>query len=263
MRYILFLMFSSKQLTIKTENNLIKRVQLYNDSYAKSILVERNLGLVNWAYNKYSDGFHDTFYKSIIKNSKDDLIQEGKYGLIKSIDKFNTTRGIKFSTFATHYINGYIKKEFNHQRSIIYIPNSARSMYKKYDIGNMNDNIEKRLSYIKNIVYSTNNIQSLYSPVNIKSGSKELHEFIGDYDDDTFHQKRLLRKEIGEILNNEEELVILLRYGLYDGIMYSFSDIGELLNYSGEKIRGICWRAHIKLKDELTIKELINYNNFF
>ena len=74
MRYILFLMFSSKQLTIKTENNLIKRVQLYNDSYAKSILVERNLGLVNWAYNKYSDGFHDTFYKSIIKNSKDEVI---------------------------------------------------------------------------------------------------------------------------------------------------------------------------------------------
>lgn len=105
-------------LTHQQEIHLLKHK---HNQFARDILITENLPLVNWSYNRYKNKVKNPTIKQIIKNHEDDLIQEGRLGLIKAIDRFNTTKNTRLSTYAKYWIDNHIDNGINKHRSIIYI----------------------------------------------------------------------------------------------------------------------------------------------
>lgn len=215
-------------LTHQQEIHLLKHK---HNQFARDILITENLPLVNWSYNRYKNKVKNPTIKQIIKNHEDDLIQEGRLGLIKAIDRFNTTKNTRLSTYAKYWIDNHIDNGINKHRSIIYIPKSAR----------LNKNNKK----ICNIV---NNVKSLN--YKLPKSNRELQDVVIVNSFQDYHQN-MLKTTMKLVLNPEEELILSLKYGLYDGNVMSYTDISKILDFncSINKIRRTCFQAILKLEN--------------
>tara|TARA_B100001093_G_scaffold498990_1_gene547746 strand:- start:1749 stop:2453 length:705 start_codon:yes stop_codon:yes gene_type:complete len=215
-------------LTHQQEIHLLKHK---HNQFARDILITENLPLVNWTYNRYKNKVKNPTIKQIIKNHEDDLIQEGRLGLIKAIDRFNTTKNTRLSTYAKYWIDNHIDNGINKHRSIIYIPKSAR----------LNKNNKK----ICNIV---NNVKSLN--YKLPKSNRELQDVVIVNSFQDYHQN-MLKTTMKLVLNPEEELILSLKYGLYDGNVMSYTDISKILDFncSINKIRRTCFQAILKLEN--------------
>ena len=245
-------------LTLEEEQTLAKQIAEGN-KIARKKFSEANLRLVVSIAKKYRNRGLSFL----------DLVQEGNAGLIKAIDKFDYTKGFKFSTYATWWIRQAITSALQEQARTIRIPtNKIKSIEKITSLKkqliielNREPTIEeiakkanKSISYINNIIEISQNTVSLENPVG-DDNDADLKMFIEDkttINPEEYATNSLLISQIKEAmqyLNENEKTVIELRFGLKDGIKRSLEEVGKKFNVTRERIRQIEAKALRKLKN--------------
>lgn len=231
------------------------------DNIAKTKLIQSNLRLV---VNVARKSIH------VSKLSLSDLIQEGNLGLMKAAEKFDYTKGYKFSTYATWWIQQSITRGIADKSRMIRLPVHMIETLGKIkkatfdlsiELGRMpnKEEIAERVgittSKLGQLLKSAQGTISIETPANQKDDSSKIADYIVDETDSTPDTKvthdNLLDdvRKILDQLNQKEKDVLILRYGLDDnGQKKTLDEIGNRYGVSRERIRQIETRAISKLK---------------
>ena len=263
-----------KLLKADEERDLAKRIA-EGDQEAKNTLINCNLRLVvNSAKGYIGHGM------ALL-----DLIQEGNLGLMKAVDKFDYTKGFKFSTYATWWIRQAIVRAIADQARTIRIPvhmvetiNKMNKIQRQLiqelgreptaeEISNEmgGELTAKRIREIQRIALEP---VSLETPIGEEDDS-HLGDFVEDKESESpvdFTTKQLLKKELYAILgdlNDREERVIRLRCGLDDNCPRTLEEVGKIFDVTRERIRQIEAKALKKLRHPTRIKRLGDYKEKF
>ena len=249
-----------KELAIAVENG---------DLEAKQRLAEANLRLVVSIAKRYV-GRGMQFL---------DLIQEGNMGLMKAVDKFDYSKGFKFSTYATWWIRQAITRAIADQARTIRIPvhmvetinklvREQRNLLQELGQDPTPEQIAERMEMtpdkVREILKIAQEPVSLETPI-----GEEDDSHLGDFIEDEvienpvdYTTRVVLREQLDEVLDtltDREENVLRLRFGLDDGKMRTLEDVGKVFNVTRERIRQIEAKALRKLPHPSRSKQLKDF----
>ena len=260
-------------LNAQQERDFAKRI-VEGDAEARNLLARANLRLVVSIAKKYVGRSPDLTLL--------DLIQEGNLGLFKAVDKFDYTKGYKFSTYATWWIRQAITRALADQSRTIRIPVHMVETIAKYkqvsrrlsqDLGRdpLAEEIALEMGIDVEKVYQIEKIDqdtvSLESPVGSDDddGKSVLGDFIKDdkiLSPDQEVARRILADQLHEILDElspKEREILKLRHGLEDGIYHTLEEVGKKFGVTRERIRQIEAKALERIRTHDKAKRLRSY----
>ena len=259
-----------KLLTYEEENELATRM-VNGDAEAKKQLIESNLRLVVSIAKKYiGRGMHFL-----------DLIQEGNLGLIKAVEKFDQTKGYKFSTYATWWIRQAITRAIADQARTIRIPvhmvetinklirtsrHLLQTLGREPTPEEIAEELEMPVEKVREVLKVAQEPISLETPVGEEDESN-LGTFIPDEDALSPAEQAadvLLREHIEEVMKTltpREAKVLKLRFGLQDGRMRTLEEVGREFDVTRERIRQIEAKALRKLRHPSRSKRIKDFMN--
>ncbi|MCB9812671.1 sigma-70 family RNA polymerase sigma factor [Candidatus Nomurabacteria bacterium] len=253
------------------ERVLAKRI-VEGDDEARNLLARANLRLVVSIAKKYVGRSPDLTLL--------DLIQEGNLGLFKAVDKFDFTKGFKFSTYATWWIRQAITRALADQSRTIRIPVHMVETMAKYkqvsrrlaqDLGRdpMPEEIATEMQVEVEKIYQIEKISqdtiSLELPVGDDDDRSRLSDFISDDkitspDQEVAHS--ILTDQITEILDTlseKERKILEMRHGLLDGTYHTLEEVGREFGVTRERIRQIEAKALEKIRQHEKARRLKSY----
>lgn len=247
-------------LSTEEEHEIARKIKENHCDLSRKILINANLRLVVSIAKKYI-GRGLSFL---------DLIQEGNMGLIRATEKFDYTKGYKFSTYATWWIQQSITRAIADKARIIRLPIhliDSLTKIKKETIDlttklgrvptkqEVADSLGMSLKKMNSIIKSAQSTISIDTPTNQKEDANKIIDYIVDEStmtpDNRVSDENLLEdtRHILDQLSPKERDILILRYGLdSDGNKKTLEEIGSIYNVSRERIRQIENRAISKLK---------------